>query len=138
MYIEQADIEKGIYPEVLTVISRNPGNITTAIEEAMAEVRSYLTARYDMDAEYARTGSSRHVLVVKLVRDIALYNCYNISNPVNMPESRVQKYKDCIVSLKDIQSERASIDGLTRLDGTPSTGSNYLKFGGNTKRKTSY
>jgi len=140
MYLDQTDLEKGLYPEILNVLTRsNPDNISNAISEAIAEVNSYLGVRYNMQAEWNKSGSSRNVLVVKMVRDIALYNCYNISNPVNMPESRVQKYKDTISFLKDVQAERAQLDGLTRLsDASNISGSNYLTFGGNTKRKNSY
>ena len=138
MYLVQTDIEKGIYPEILNVLSRNPENIANAIAEAMSEVAAYLNARYNITAEYAATGTSRNTMIVKLVRDIALYNCYNISNPVNMPESRVQKYKDTISFLKDVQSEKASIEGLTRLDSSTGTGSSYIRFGGNKKRNNNY
>ncbi|HPH85567.1 MAG TPA: DUF1320 family protein [Ferruginibacter sp.] len=140
MYLDQTDLEKGLYPEILNVLTRsNPDNISNAISEAIAEVNSYLGVRYNMQAEWNKSGSSRNVLVVKMVRDIALYNCYNISNPVNMPESRAQKYKDTISFLKDVQAERAQLDGLTRLsDASNTSGSNYLTFGGNTKRNNSY
>lgn len=139
MYISQTDIENGIYPEYLQVLSRNPENIETAIKEAISEVRSYLCTRYDIDTELVKTGTQRNDLIVKFCREIALYNCYSISNPVNMPEIRVQKYKDTINSLKDIQREKANITGLTRLsDAGGVSGSNALIFGGNTKRKNSY
>ncbi len=138
MYLQQSDIEKGIYPEVLNVLSRNPENIANAIAEAMSEVASYLNSRYNIAEEYIKTGTSRNTMIIKLVRDIALYNCYNISNPVNMPESRVQKYKDTISYLKDVQAEKASIEGLIRLDSSSGTGSSYIRFGGNKKRNNSY
>jgi phage gp36-like protein len=138
MYIEQTDLEEGMFPEVLKVVSRKPENIITAITEAMSEVASYLNARYKITDEYNRTGDQRNILVKKFVREIAIYNCYNISNPANMPESRENRYKSIISSLKDIQAERATIEGLDRLDSTTGTGSNYLRFGGNTKRNNSY
>lgn len=137
MYLSIEDLKKGIYGEVLTVISRSDENALQAIVEAQAEVESYLTARYDIRAEFTRTGESRSPIIVKIVRDIALYNCYCISNPVNMPESRRNSYKDAIAYLKDVQTERASIDSLTRLN-TATAGSNYVKFGSNRKRNNQY
>lgn len=137
MYIAISDLEKGIQPEILTVITRIADNANNAIAEAVSEVGAYLRARYDMDVEFAKSSSSRNNLVVKLVRDIALYNCYNISNPVNMPESRTQKYKDTISFLKDVQSEKACIDGLERLTNEVG-GSSYIRFGGNNKRINHY
>lgn len=136
-YLTIQDLHKGIHRETLSVITRNEDNALQAIAEAQAEVESYLTARYDIRSEWDKTGDNRCVMVVKLVRDIAIYNCYNISNPVNMPDSRRDAYKDAIAFLKEVQAERASIDGLTRLTGTTGT-SSYVSFGGNKKRKNQY
>ena len=126
-----------MYGEILNVLTRNADNANKAISDAMAEVESYLCARYDMKAEFSKSGDQRAAMVVKIVRDIAIYNCYSISNPVNMPESRRNTYKDAIAYLKEVQAERASIDGLVRLGGT-SGASSYVVFGGNKKRKNQY
>lgn len=136
-YLTIQDLHKGIHRETLSVITRNEDNALQAIEEAQAEVESYLTARYDIRSEWNKTDSNRNTMVVKLVRDIAIYNCFQISNPVNMPDSRRDAYKDAISFLKEVQAERASIDGLTRLTGTTGT-SSYVSFGGNKKRKNQY
>jgi phage gp36-like protein len=137
MYITYEDLKTGINEETLAVITRNQNNAAQAIREAEAEVRTYLCVRYDIDAELRRTGDSRDATVFRLVRDIALYRCYAISNPTSMPEIRRQNYEDALKLLRDIQGERASLSGLTRLD-SGSQGSNYVKYGGNTKRKNKW
>ncbi len=136
MYLTTTDLEMGIQEEVLTVITRNRRKAEQAIADAIAEVRSYLCARYDMDLELATTGGDRSPMVVKVTRDIALYNCYNISNPVNMPESRRDAYRDAVAYLKSVQAERASIEGLVRLNAA--TGSSYVAHGGNKKKHFQY
>lgn len=136
MYIDYNDLKTGINEETLNVITRNQGNAEQAVKEAVAEVRTYLCVRYDIDAEYRKTGDSRDATVFRLVRDIALYRCYAISNPTSMPEIRRQNYEDAIKLLRDIQAERASLT-LTRLDAG-SQGSNYVKYGGNQKRKNKW
>ena len=137
MYLQPEDLERGVRGEILSVVTRNADNVRQAIAEAQAEVESYLTARYDIRAEFAKTGDSRLPMVVKLVRDIALYNCFNIANPVSMPENRVTAYNNAVKFLKEVQAERASIHGLTRLTGTTGT-SSYVSFGGNRKRKNQF
>jgi phage gp36-like protein len=98
----------------------------------MAEVESYLCARYNIAYELAKTpdDTSRNTMVVKLVRDIALYNCHNISAPVNLPDNRIKAYENAVKFLQACQAEKASIPGLNRLitaeDGTVS--SNYVSF----------
>ena len=137
MYLQPEDLERGARGEHIAVVARNVEDRIQAITEAQAEVESYLTARYDIRAEFAKSGDSRLPMVVKLVRDIALYNCFNIANPVSMPENRVTSYNNAIKILKEVQAERASIDGLTRLTGTTGT-SSYVTFGGNRKRNNQY
>lgn len=136
MYLTTTDLEMGIQEEILTVITRNREKAEQAIADALAEVRSYLCARYDMGAELAKTGNDRSPMVVKVARDIALYNCFNISNPVNMPESRREAYRDAVAYLKSVQAERASIEGLVRLNAA--TGSSYVSYGGNPKKNFQY
>lgn len=138
MYIVQADVEKGIYPELLQVLSRTPEVIETCIKEAIGEVEAYLCARYNMDVELAKSGAARNVIVVKAVKDIAIWNVYKASNPVNMSEARELAYKQTIDFLKNIQAEKATIKGLNRLQDTTNGGSSYIRFGGNTKRTNHY
>ena len=47
----------------------------------MAEVESYLSARYNIAEEFAKEfdDETRVPMVVKIVRDVALYNAYSIS-----------------------------------------------------------
>ena len=137
MYITVEELTDGIHAESLTAITRgDTAKAAQAIEDAMAMVRSYLCVRYDIEAEYARTGAARDGMTVKLVRDIAIYYCYEGSSPVNMPETREKAYDDAIAFLKSVQAEKAAMPGLLRLDG--SRGSNYVKFGGNRKRRNKW
>lgn len=133
MYLQYFDLTQGIHQEVLDVIVRTPENAENAIREAMREVESYLSQRYNIADEFTKTGDARTEMVVKLVRDIALYNCYSIHNPSSMPEVRRQKYDDAIAFLKLCQSERSSLP-LTRLTGENSP-SSYVQFGSNNKRR---
>jgi phage gp36-like protein len=137
MYITVEELTDGIHAESLTAITRGDNSkATQAIEDAMAMVRSYICVRYDIEAEYAKTGAARDGMTVKLVRDIAIYYCYEGSSPVNMPETREKAYDDAIAFLKSVQAEKAALPGLARLDG--SEGSNYVKFGGNRKMRNKW
>ena len=137
MYITVEELTEGIHAESLTAITRGDNSkATKAIDDAMAMVRSYLCVRYDIEAEYAKTGNARDGMTVKLVRDIAIYYCYEGSSPVNMPETREKAYDDAIAFLKSVQAEKAAMPGLARLDG--SKGSNYVKYGGNRKRRNKW
>lgn len=137
MYLTTEELTDGIHAESLTAITRGDDTkAAQAITDAMAMVRSYLCVRYDIEAEYAKTGATRDGMTVKLVRDIAIYYCYEGSSPVNMPETRQKAYDDAIAFLKSVQAEKAAMPGLARLDGN--RGSNYVKYGGNRKRRNKW
>lgn len=79
-------------------------------------------------------------LVVKLVRDLAIWNIYNFTAPVNIPENRTQARDNAIKFLKELQAERASIPGLKRKKTAESgeVSSSYIAFGGNKKRQNHF
>jgi phage gp36-like protein len=140
MYLNINDLKKGIRGEVLHTIIRDEENAMQAVAEATAEVLAYLSARYDIEKEFLKTPpqpdqtDDRITMVVKLTRDIALYNCFNIANPVSIPENRVKAFDDAVKFLRDCQAEKAAIPQLARIrtadDGSVS--SSYIEFG-NTK-----
>ena len=158
MYLDKNDLTKGIRPEVLDTLTRSNAEVWRKflqktesgrdagvrvaeffVEEACAEVAGYLSARYDIALELEKQPSdgSRKPLVVKLVRDIALFNIYNFSSPVNMPETKQRAYECAIALLRDVQKEKAAIAGLKRLNSSSEgkTESSYIAFGGNPKRQ---
>ena len=138
MYLTTEELTSGIHAESLTAITRgDTAKPAQAIDDAMALVRSYLSVRYDIETEFAKQpGDQRDSMTVKLVRDIALYYCYEASSPVNMPETRKDAYDNAVRFLERVQAEKANMTGLARLDAA--TGSNYVKHGGNTKRRNKW
>lgn len=143
MYLNIADLQKGMRSEVLSAITRSNNEVAEqAIEEAETEVAGYLSARYDIATELAKTpeDDDRLTMVVKLVRDIAIFNIYNFTAPVNIPENRKAAYDNAVSILKAAQAEKAAITGLQRLtaqaDG--SVCSSYIAFGGNNKRQNHF
>lgn len=138
MYISVQELNSGIHAESLTAITRgDDSKAQQAIADAMAMVRSYLCVRYDIDTEFDKHGTDRDAMTIKLVRDIAIYYCYEGSSPVNMPETKQKAFDDSIAFLKSVQAEKAAMPGLQRLDAQ-NGGSNYVKFGGNKKRRNQW
>jgi len=138
MYIGREDIIKGIPEKHLQAIEVAEGPMENSIEEAVSEVRAYLAARYDMDAEMRKTGSNRSSIIVKIVRDITIYNLYNNKSSNLVPDSRKDAYTFAISFLKNVQAEKASIESLTRITSERTGGSPYISFGSNPKRKNHY
>lgn len=141
-YLNKTDLTRGIRAEVLDTLTRGDDQVCLhAISEACSEVAGYLSARYDITEELKKTASDERVaLVVKIVREVALFNIYNFSSPVNMPETRQKAYDNTIAFLRNVQSEKASIVGLSRLNTDPSGNvqSSYIAYGGNEKRQNHF
>lgn len=137
MYINKSDIEnQGISTQDIDGMNISDTAIDEAIKDAIEEASSYLNARYNLEQELIKTGSSRNRMLVKIIRDISIYNIYAQSNPVNMPEERVDIHNSAIKFLEKVRSERTNLRGLNRkLDNN---GSSYLKFGSNKPRKNHY
>ncbi len=138
MYLELDDLRKGAYEETLRVLQREEQNAEQAINDAIGEVKPYLSNLYNIELEFAKTGEHRNKLLVKLIRDIAIYNIYCISSPSSMSETRRLKYEDSIKFLNKVLKQEMIIPNLEKLT-SPTTGGNYGISGGSlTPRNNHY
>ena len=98
---------------------------------AMDEARGWLVGKYDIDTDFAKTGTSRQpILIMKLV-DIALYNIHCILNPKAIPAIREKRYDDAITWFREVNEGNINPPGLTK----PENGSkSHVMFGSNRKR----
>ncbi|MDR1848110.1 MAG: DUF1320 domain-containing protein [Bacteroidales bacterium] len=134
MYLEYADLINGAYEEDLLVLQRHEANALRAIEDAMGEAKSFLARRYNMDSEYAKTGENRNAYLVKIIRDIALYNIYTIAHPSQMNDTRRLRYEDARRFLEQVYNKKADLAGL-EVNETDTGGGSYIVIGeSNTKR----
>jgi len=106
--------------------SSGTNQLDLATQIAMATVKSYLIQKYDMDAEYAKTGDSRDLQTRLAVVDVALYLLHSRISPNNIPELRQKRYDQTISWLKD--SAKGNVTpALTEIDIT-TTGAR-IRFG---------
>lgn len=135
-FLEKSDFALAIYEEILDGVTRNRDElITEATELAEDEIKSYLTARYDVSAIFSQTGSSRHKLVLSLCRDVALYHLCKLCE--NMTDIRAKAYDDAKATLKEISKQIMNPANLPLID-TAVGGQNYIRYGSKTKRSNSY
>lgn len=138
MYLTISDLQNGIQPEILSVVTRSSDNAARAISDAIDMAKSYLATRYDTDAEFARSADDRAPVVVKLVRDIAIYYCLQYHGMVEINEPRRTAYDDAIRYLEAARSEKVVVPGLIRLTGSRPSQSSYVRHGGNKKRNNQF
>lgn len=138
MYLDYSDLTKGAYEETLRILQREEANSEQAIADAIGEIKPYLSSIYDMDKEFSLVGEQRNKLILKLTRDIAIYNIHCISNPSSMNETRRLKYEDAISFLQKASQQKVIINDLPRLS-EPITGGNYgISGGGRARRRNHY
>ncbi len=137
MYIEYSDLKKGAYEETLRVLQREEQNAEQAINDAIGEVNPYLSNIYNLDLELAKAGEQRNKFLVKLIRDIAIYNIYCISSPSSMSETRRLKYEDSIKFLNKVLKQEITIPNLEKL-AAPTTGGSYGIGGGSLTRRNNH
>ncbi|HBG39916.1 MAG TPA: DUF1320 domain-containing protein [Porphyromonadaceae bacterium] len=111
-FIEITDYDASIHREILDVLTREDQSIVEILEDrAIAEMRGYLSRRYDVDAIFSKTGNDRHQLILMMAIDIAIYHIFCIHNPQKLSQMRKDRYNRAIEWLKAVNNEEISIDG---------------------------
>ncbi len=98
---------------------------------AMEEAKSYLSSRYLIDEDFAKTGDARNRLLVLKVVDVALYNIYARLNPKQVPDLRLKRYDDAMTWFSDVNEAKINPDFTKPEDGTK----NHVQYGSNKKRE---
>lgn len=134
MYLDPSELNKVLYEELQEAITRGDSEIvSTHINDAMAFVQSKLSQKYNLLSEYGKRGRQRHSLIVKYVRDIAVYYCYDLAETV--PMKRIKAYDDAVKWLDDAKRGDIVIAGLDLVVITPTSNTTgATTWGGQKKR----
>ena len=126
MFIDATELNTHIYDYQLQEITENDSSITTsAISAAIAEVKSYLATRYDVDAIFSSWGSSRDALVLAMTKTVAVWRIIKLCNVDVSYERYHELYKDTIDYLTKASKGELILDLPTLKDpeGKPNQGS---------------
>ena len=115
-FINLEDYDATIHREILNAITRDSEDIVEVCEDqAISEMKSYLSARYDVEDIFGRRGAERHPLILMYAKDISLYHCFCVCNPMKMSEMRKDRYERAIAWLKAVSNSEIIIDGAPLL-----------------------
>lgn len=100
---------------------------------AIAVVRDALYSRYDVDAIFATTSTSRPKQVIRWVLCLALYYLHERLPDRIIPERITKNYDDTLALLTDIEDAKKStnLPLLIKEDGEPRT---KFRWGSNTQK----
>lgn len=103
-------------------------------DRAIAEMRCYLSKRYDCDKIFSATGTNRNQLVLMMVIDIAVYHIFCIHNPQKLSQIRKDRYERAVEWMKAVASEEISIEGAPLLLEEERAGKSSFRIQSNPKR----
>lgn len=134
-FINPEDYDASIHQEILDALIRSDRQIVEICEDrAIAQMRGYLSARYDCDRVFAAEGDERSQLVLMMAIDIAIYHIFSIHNPRNMSQIRVDRYERAVEWLKDVRNGDISVDGLPEVEEETKNASSQFQMRSNPKR----
>lgn len=115
-FIDIQDYDASIHREILDALTRNDESIVEICEDrAIAEMRGYLSVRYDANALFAATGSERNQLILMMAIDIAVYHLFCIHNPQKLSQIRKDRYERAVEWLKQVAAFKITVDGAPKL-----------------------
>lgn len=134
-FIDIKDYDASLHHEILDALVRDDETLVEICEDrAIAEMRGYLSKRYDCNAIFSTTGKKRNQLILMMVIDIAVYHIFCIHNPQKLSQVRKDRYERAVEWMKAVASEEVSIDGAPLLPEEERAKKAELMFKSNPKR----
>jgi phage gp36-like protein len=138
-FIELTDYDASIHREILDALTREDNAIVEICEDrAIAEMRGYLSRRYDVDAIFSATGSNRNQLILMMAIDMAVYHIFCIHNPQKISQTRKDRYDRAKEWLKQVADEEIGVDNAPLLPREERRNKDAFLTRSNPKRATHY
>ncbi|MCT4647579.1 MAG: DUF1320 domain-containing protein [Carboxylicivirga sp.] len=133
MFLEEADLGQSIYDEILQAISRqDPLFIEGHISDAIADVDSYINQKYDTSQLWLQSGEERNRSILKICRDMALYNIHSVLEEV--PVIRRERNDNALQLLRGIRDGKNYLAGVPLLSEQEESTDNEITSGSNSRR----
>lgn len=134
-FLTKTELKTRSHAEIITAITRNDDSVVdTIIAENISYMKSYLRARYDTDAVFNATGTARSPVVLKVLKDLVVFDIYSSTNPVQITEVLTDSRTRLDDWLKDVQAGKINPD----LPAALSADHNYVQAGTIKRRENNY
>lgn len=134
-FVNIEDYDASVHREILDALVRDDQSLVEICEDrAIAEMRCYLSKRYDCDAIFSASGEDRNQLILMMVIDIAVYHIFCIHNPQKLSQIRKDRYERAVEWMRAVADEEISIDGVSLLPEDERAAKGSLMFKSNRKR----
>ena len=134
-FVNIEDYDASVHREILDALVRDDESLVEICEDrAIAEMRCYLSKRYDCDAIFSASGEDRNQLILMMVIDIAVYHIFCIHNPQKLSQVRKDRYERAVEWMRAVADEEISIEGVPMLPEDERASKASLMFKSNRKR----
>lgn len=134
-FVDIKDYDASVHREILDALVRDDETLVEICEDrAIAEMRGYLSKRYDCNSIFSASGEERNLLILMMVIDIAVYHIFCIHNPQKLSQVRKDRYERAVEWMKAVANEEVSIDGAPLLPEEDRARKAALMFKSNHKR----
>lgn len=134
-FININDYDASIHRDILDALVRQDESLVEICEDrAIAEMRCYLSGRYDCDAIFSAEGDNRHQLILMMALDITIYHIFSIHNPVKLSQLRKDRYERAVEWLKAVAAGTISINGAPLASQEVQIASQSFRIVSNKKR----
>ena len=135
MFLTKQDLDATVYPEIVSLIARYSDAILNMnFNRAEGDLEAYLSGRYDIGTELARSGATRNKYLLSLSLDLAIYYIYTLQETI--PAHRTKRYEQALVMLKMIQDGKSTLPGVDPAPVPDVLPAGQIAFGGNLPRAT--
>ncbi len=137
-FLTKDELKTKSHIEIIDAITRDDDTIVDMIiSESISFMKGYLTARYDADAVFSKTGSLRDQVVLKILKAIVIYEIYSSHNPRMMSEVVKANHEQAIAWLKEVRKGNINPD-LPTLSVEGENPKSSITFGSNPRRGSQY
>ena len=134
-FVNIEDYDASVHRAILDALVRDDQSLVERCEDrAIAEMRCYLSKRYDCDAIFSASGEDRNQLILMMVIDIAVYHIFCIHNPQKLSQIRKDRYERAVEWMRAVADEEISIEGVPILPEDERASKASLMFKSNRKR----
>ncbi len=135
-FVNIEDYDASVHREILDALVRDDQSLVEICEDrAIAEMRCYLSKRYDCDAIFSAAEEDRNQLILMMVIDIAVYHIFCIHNPQKLSQIRKDRYERAVEWMRAVADEEISIEGVPLLPEDERAAKASLMFKSNRKRE---
>ena len=135
-YIAKTDYLSDIRAANLDKLIDDTDSILDSAEDtALSMIRSYLKEKFDLDAEFALSGSNRDHMTMKIVRYLVLHDLFDRVPSRKKPESVSENFEFAVDWLEKV-SRNAIPCNLTKLEDADGNKKLSFRFGNSENPRT--